>query len=59
MKENRKTAAARDRDEIDGTGHQANVNRVRDEPIPVSHHDQQRWEAAARPAEDGWVGDEK
>lgn len=59
MKENRMTAAAKDRGEIDETGHQANVNQVTDEPIPASHHDQQRREDTARPAEDGEVGDEK
>jgi hypothetical protein len=40
MTENRKTATAKDQEEIDETGHQANVNQVRDEPIPASHHDQ-------------------
>ena len=59
MKENGKTTAAKDRDEVDETGHQANVNQVREEPIPASHHDQQRREDAVRPAEDGEVGDEK
>ncbi len=39
-------------DTADGTGQQANVNQAKDEPIPASHHDQERREAAARPADD-------
>jgi hypothetical protein len=59
MKENGRPQRPRIAGEIGETGHEANVNQVRDEPIPASHHDQQRRENAARPAEDGEVDDEE
>jgi hypothetical protein len=34
--------------EAEETGHQANVNQVRHEPMPASHHDDPRQEAVER-----------
>ena len=45
-------------DSTDGTGYQANVNQAKDEPIPASHHDQERREAAAQPAGNGSSADD-
>lgn len=33
------------------TGHQANVNQVRNEPVPASHHDDRGQEAVTRDEE--------
>jgi hypothetical protein len=41
-----------------GTGYQASVNQAKDEPIPASHHDQERRGAAAQPAGPGPSADD-
>jgi hypothetical protein len=42
----------RDHEEFQaGTGYQPSTNQARDEPVPASHHDEGRPEAARRPGE--------
>jgi hypothetical protein len=42
----------RDHEEFQaGTGYQPSTNQARDEPVPASHHDEGRQEAARRPGE--------
>jgi hypothetical protein len=42
----------RDKDEFEaGTGYQPSTNQTRDEPLPASHHDDGRQEAARRRGE--------
>jgi hypothetical protein len=47
MAEKRKDAQDTER-QAEEIGHEANVNQVRDEPIPSSEHDDRRQEAVVR-----------
>lgn len=44
--------------EAEQTGHQANVNQVREEPMPASHHEDPRQEAVERNEEHSQAGEQ-